>query len=149
MVGVAGRVRTGYGTASSPGTPAPGMIPGLCKGHVRRRRRELLDADISPASVAKSYRLLKVTERAAGEAGPGTPPGCYLSGVLVEQPAWRGRGIATALSQARLRWVFACTDEASYVAGADNTASLRLHAALGLQEMTSCADAVLFRPRLG
>jgi aminoglycoside 6'-N-acetyltransferase I len=77
----------------------------------------------------------RVAELAAGEAAPGTPPGYYLSGVLVE-PAWRGRGIATALTRARLRWVFARTDEAFYVAGADNTASLRLHAALGFQEMT-------------
>ena len=77
----------------------------------------------------------RVAELAAGEAGPGTPAGYYLSGVLVE-PAWRGRGIATALTRARLRWVFARTDEAFYVAGADNTASLRLHAALGFQEMT-------------
>lgn len=77
----------------------------------------------------------RVAELAAGEAGPGTPAGYYLSGVLVE-PAWRGRGIATALTRARLRWVFARTDEAFYVAGADNTASLRLHAALGFQEIT-------------
>jgi predicted N-acetyltransferase YhbS len=34
----------------------------------------------------------RVLELAAGEAGPGTPAGCYLSGVPVE-PAWRGRGI--------------------------------------------------------
>jgi aminoglycoside 6'-N-acetyltransferase I len=77
----------------------------------------------------------RVAGLAAGEAGPGTPAGYYLSGVLVE-PAWRGRGIATALTGARLRWVFARTDEAFYVAGSDNTASLRLHAALGFQEMT-------------
>jgi aminoglycoside 6'-N-acetyltransferase I len=77
----------------------------------------------------------RVAELAAGEAGPGTPAGYYLSGVLVE-PAWRDRGIATALTRARLRWIFARTDEAFYVAGSDNTASLRLHAALGFQEMT-------------
>jgi ribosomal protein S18 acetylase RimI-like enzyme len=76
----------------------------------------------------------RVAEMAADEAGPGTPAGCYLSGVLVE-PAWRRRGIATALTRARLRWVFARTDEAFYVTGADNIASLHLHAALGFQEM--------------
>jgi ribosomal protein S18 acetylase RimI-like enzyme len=76
----------------------------------------------------------RVAELAADEAGPGTPAGCYLSGVLVE-PAWRRRGIATALTRARLRWVFARTDEAFYVTGADNIASLHLHAALGFQEM--------------
>lgn len=77
----------------------------------------------------------RVAELAAGEAAPGTPAGCYLSGVLVD-PAWRRRGIATALTRSRLRWVFARTDEAFYVAGADNMASLHLHAALGFQEMT-------------
>lgn len=77
----------------------------------------------------------RVAKLAEGEAGPGTPRGYYLSGVLVDPP-WRCRGIATALTRARLRWVFARTDEAFYVAGAHNTASLRLHAALGFQEMT-------------
>lgn len=76
----------------------------------------------------------RVAELAADEAAPGTPAGCYLSGVLVE-PVWRRRGIATALTRARLRWVFARTDEAFYLTGADNIASLHLHAALGFQEM--------------
>ena len=77
----------------------------------------------------------RVAKLAAGEAAPGTPAGYYLNGVLVE-PAWRGRGIATTLTRARLRWVFARADEAFYVAGADNIASLHLHAALGFQEIT-------------
>lgn len=76
----------------------------------------------------------RVIELAADEAGPGTPAGCYLSGVLVD-PAWRGRGIATALTRARLRWAFAHTDTVFYVAGAGNAASLRLHAALGFREV--------------
>jgi GNAT superfamily N-acetyltransferase len=76
-------------------------------------------------------RILKL---AADEAGPGTPAGYYLSGVLVD-PAWRGRGIGTALTQARLRWAFARTGTVLYVTGADNSASLRLHAALGFQEI--------------
>ena len=69
----------------------------------------------------------RATELAADEAAPGTPAGYYLRGVLVE-PALRRRGIALALTQTRLRWVFACADEVFYVAGADNIASLRLHA---------------------
>jgi ribosomal protein S18 acetylase RimI-like enzyme len=76
----------------------------------------------------------RVIELAADEAGPGTPAGCYLSGVLVD-PAWRGQGIATALTRARLRWAFAHTGTVFYVTGADNPASLRLHAALGFQEV--------------
>ena len=76
----------------------------------------------------------RVIALAADEAGPGTPAGCYLSGVLVD-PAWRGRGIALALTRARLRWAFTHTDMVFYVAGADNAASLHLHAALGFQEV--------------
>ena len=76
----------------------------------------------------------RVIKLAADEAGPGTPAGYYLSGVLVD-PAWRGRGIATALTRARLRWAFARTGTVFYVTGADNTVSLHLHAALGFQEI--------------
>jgi len=76
----------------------------------------------------------RVIELAADEAGPGTPAGCYLSGVLVD-PAWRRRGIATELTWARLRLAFARTGAVFYVTGADNIASLHLHAALGFQEM--------------
>jgi aminoglycoside 6'-N-acetyltransferase I len=78
----------------------------------------------------------RVAELAADEAAPGTPAGCYLSGVLVD-PAWRRRGIATALTRARLRWVFNRTDEALCVIGADNIASLRLHAALGSRKSSA------------
>ena len=88
--------------------------------------------------VAKAYGQIvgygRVIELAADEAGPGTPAGCYLSGVLVD-PVWRGRGIAMALTRARLRWAFARTDTVFYVAGAGNAASLHLHAALGFQEV--------------
>jgi ribosomal protein S18 acetylase RimI-like enzyme len=76
----------------------------------------------------------RVLELAAEEAGPGTPAGYYLSGVLVD-PAWRGRGIATALTRARLDWAFARTGTVFYVTGADNAASLHLHAALGFREV--------------
>jgi hypothetical protein len=40
-----------------------------------------------------------------------------------------------ALTRARLRWAFARTGRVFYVAGADNVASLHLHAALGFQEL--------------
>jgi len=41
-----------------------------------------------------------------------------------------------AFERVRLRWVAACTDDAFYVAGADNNASVRLHAATGFLEVT-------------
>jgi aminoglycoside 6'-N-acetyltransferase I len=68
-----------------------------------------------------------------------TPAGYYLGGVLVD-PVWRGRGVATALTQARLRWAFTRADIVFYVTGADNAASLRLHAALGFQEVRRFAS---------
>lgn len=81
----------------------------------------------------------RILQLAAEEAGPGAPAGYYLSGVLVD-PGWRGRGIATALTEARLRWAFTHTDTVFYVTGADNIASLHLHAALGFQEVKRFAS---------
>jgi ribosomal protein S18 acetylase RimI-like enzyme len=110
-------------------------------------REEQFAADISSEQrrmfVAKADSRIvaygRVLELAADEAGPGTPAGYYLSGVLVE-PAWRGRGIGTALTRARLRWAFARTGTVFYVTGADNTASLDLHAAFGFQEIKRFAS---------
>lgn len=93
-------------------------------------RRQMFVAKPNGEVVAYG-RILKL---AADEAGPGTPAGYYLSGVLVA-PAWQGRGIGAALTQARLRWAFARTGTVFYVTGADNTASLRLHGALGFEEI--------------
>jgi ribosomal protein S18 acetylase RimI-like enzyme len=92
-------------------------------------QRQMFVAKVNSQVVAYG----RVLELVADEAGPGTPAGYYLGGVLVE-PAWRGRGIATALTRARLRWAFARTGTVFYVTGADNAASLHLHAALGFQE---------------
>ncbi len=98
-------------------------------------RRQMFVATVNTQVVAYG----RVIELAAGEAGAGTPAGYYLGGVLVA-PAWRRRGIARALTRARLRWAFSRTDEAFYVAGADNVASLHLHAGLGFQEVKRFAS---------
>lgn len=94
-------------------------------------RRQMFIAKASGQVVAYG----RVIELAGGQGGPGTPAGWYLSGVLVD-PAWRRRGIATELTRARLRWAFARTRAVFYVTGADNLASLHLHAALGFREIT-------------
>jgi len=102
---------------------------------ITSERRQMFVAKANGRVVAYG----RVLDLAAEEAGPGTPAGCYLGGVLVE-PAWRGRGIATALTRARLRWAFARTGTVFYVTGADNAASLHLHAAFGFQEIRCFAS---------
>jgi ribosomal protein S18 acetylase RimI-like enzyme len=108
----------------------PGDLGEQFAADITGERRQMFVAKANGQVVAYG----RVLELAAEEAGPGTPAGYYLSGVLVD-PAWRGRGIATALTRARLRWAFARTGIVFYVTGADNTASLHLHAALGFQEI--------------
>ncbi|HEY3575721.1 MAG TPA: GNAT family N-acetyltransferase [Arthrobacter sp.] len=54
------------------------------------------------------------------------PAGHYLGGVTV-LPQWRRRGIAAALTEARLAWISEREREAWYVVNARNTASIELH----------------------
>ncbi|HLW95179.1 MAG TPA: GNAT family N-acetyltransferase [Solirubrobacteraceae bacterium] len=63
------------------------------------------------------------------------PEGYYLGGVLVAS-RWRRRGIAEALTRARMVWAFARAPEVWYFANARNAASLALHAKLGFVEVT-------------
>ena len=69
----------------------------------------------------------------AAAADP-APRGHYLSGVTVE-PAWRRRGVATALTDARIAWVAARADEVFYVVNAGNRASIDLHIRWGFREV--------------
>lgn len=57
--------------------------------------------------------------------GP-APSGHYLGGVTVLS-AWRRRGVGAALTEARLRWVWARAPQAWYVVNAENLASIELH----------------------
>lgn len=71
----------------------------------------------------------------AGSPANCAPSGWYLLGLRVA-PASRRRGIALALTTARLEWIWQHASRAWYVANAGNAASLSLHAALGLREVT-------------
>jgi ribosomal protein S18 acetylase RimI-like enzyme len=62
------------------------------------------------------------------------PKGHYLGGVTVD-PAWRRRGIATALTDARIAWVGARADEVFYVVNIGNRASIDLHSRWGFREV--------------
>ena len=70
------------------------------------------------------------------EAPAGTAPsGYYLSGVFVRADL-RRRGVAAALTQARLEWIGERADEAWFFANARNAASIELHGRFGFEEFT-------------
>lgn len=70
-----------------------------------------------------------------GAPANAVPAGHYLSGVVVD-PAWRRRGIAAALTRARLDWIGERAREAWYFANVRNETSIALHAAFGFEEVT-------------
>jgi aminoglycoside 6'-N-acetyltransferase I len=61
------------------------------------------------------------------------PAGHYLGGVTVA-PSWRRHGLATALTQERLEWIWQRADEAWYVVNPHNRASIALHSRWGFVE---------------
>ncbi|BCW50331.1 N-acetyltransferase [Arthrobacter sp. StoSoilB13] len=67
------------------------------------------------------------------DAGP-APAGYYLGGITVA-PDFRRQGVAAALTEKRLEWIWARTDEAWYVVNARNAASLKLHQRWGFREV--------------
>lgn len=69
------------------------------------------------------------------EQGDGAvPAGHYLGGVMVA-PAHRRRGVGSALTRARLEWMWSRTDRAYYFANEHNTASIQLHEAFGFHAL--------------
>ena len=97
-----------------------------------------------------SDRLLVVAERADEVIGYGrvlafvpehdappdiAPPGYYLMGLAVH-PDHRRKGVATALTHARIDWISERANEAWYFANARNVASIALHASFGFDEVT-------------
>ena len=68
------------------------------------------------------------------EASASAPAGHYLGGVNV-LPKFRRKGIGSALTRARLAWIWEREAAAWYVANARNAASIGLHAHLGFSEV--------------
>ncbi|MGT2464174.1 N-acetyltransferase family protein [Sinomonas atrocyanea] len=60
------------------------------------------------------------------------PAGHYLGGVVVT-PNSRRLGIGSALTAARLEWIWAQSPSAYYFANEHNTASIQMHEALGFR----------------
>jgi aminoglycoside 6'-N-acetyltransferase I len=73
----------------------------------------------------------------AGADAP-APAGHYLGGVTVD-PSFRRRGIGTALTQARLDWIWQRAGDAWYVVNVDNRASIDLHSRWGFVEVARAA----------
>lgn len=69
--------------------------------------------------------------------GP-APAGHYLGGVTV-LPRFRRRGIARALTQMRLNWIWARADSAWYIVNPSNQASIDLHREWGFVEVAKAA----------
>lgn len=99
----------------------------------RRGRGLLLCARVGPRVLGYA----KVARFAPGPGAPpnAAPPGWYLAGVVVD-PEFRRRGVATALTGARLRWIAAKAREAYYFANATNRVSIALHEGFGFVEVT-------------
>ncbi len=51
------------------------------------------------------------------------------------KPSRRCRGFASALTQARLMWIWSHSDRAYYFANEHNTASIRLHETLSFRPL--------------
>lgn len=62
------------------------------------------------------------------------PAGHYLGGVMVK-PSHRRQGVASALTSARLEWIWSQAGHAYYFANEHNTASIRLHEAFGFHAL--------------
>lgn len=94
-----------------------------------------------------------------GEEGQPTelPAGWYLMGVIVA-PAWRRRGVASALGRARLAWIAERAQDAWCFTNRANRAAADLHRSLGFEpvELTfaheraglAAGEGRLFRCRL-
>jgi aminoglycoside 6'-N-acetyltransferase I len=69
-----------------------------------------------------------------GESGGGAPAGHYLGGVITT-PNFRRRGIGSALTRARMEWIWSRSSTLYYFANEHNTASIGMHETLGFQSI--------------
>jgi ribosomal protein S18 acetylase RimI-like enzyme len=69
---------------------------------------------------------------------PPAPAGHYLGGVTVD-PTFRRRGVASALTSARLEWIWMRASHAWYVVNSANRASVELHRRYGFVEVARAA----------
>jgi len=74
-----------------------------------------------------------------GEASGSAPTGHYLGGVNVH-PDFQRRGIGSALTSARLDWIWTRSPEAWFVTNAQNKSSIALHAGFGFTEVARSGD---------
>ncbi|WP_402461804.1 GNAT family N-acetyltransferase [Isoptericola aurantiacus] len=103
--------------------------------HVEGLRAAVLDPDrlvvvARAGDVVVGWAKTHLFGRSDGVA----PAGHYLGGVTVH-PAWRRRGVGTALTAVRLDWLGPVTDRVHYTVNARNTASIALHRRWGFQEV--------------
>ncbi len=69
----------------------------------------------------------------------GSPPGHYPGGVVVA-PGFRRRGVGSSLTLARLEWIWSRASIAHYFANEHNTASIRMHDALGFRPVARFSE---------
>ncbi len=85
--------------------------------------------------VIAGYARIVLHEPPADAPESAAPAGYYLMGLVVG-PGWRRRGVAEALTVARLTWAWPRTGRVFYFASASNPASLELHRKLGFVEVS-------------
>ena len=101
-------------------------------------------------AIADAHRLVLVAEVNGEIVGWGkthrysatsgsAPAGHYLGGVNV-LPEFRRRGIGSALTRARLSWIWDRARDAWFVTNARNTASIELHSRLGFSEVVRAGE---------
>ncbi len=67
-----------------------------------------------------------------GEPDGESPPGHYLGGVVITSN-FRRRGIGSALTHARMEWIWSQSSSFYYFANEHNTASIGMHETLGFR----------------